>query len=1237
MFRKLVSIVTAATLLSSSLAFSLSVNAAAADKGSAVSSEPNIQEKAEDGVILHAFNWSYNSIKENLPQIAAAGYSTVQTSPVTQPKNYGMSSDVANQWWKLYQPVSFSIAQSSWLGTRDELQDLCTEADKYGIKIIVDIVANHMANNVSSSGRDLPDELGPEVQTYEPEIYSNYKTYFHSEKGKADDSMPKMVLGHVSACPDLNTSNSTIQNKILALLKDCIDCGVDGFRFDAAKHIETEKDGTYGSQFWINTLDKAKTYYSSKNNGKELFAYGEILNGIGSRSVSGYTDHMRVTENKSSDNVLAGVNNSAPSQASSARYQLTGDASKAVLWAESHDTFMGESGSGGLRNTSSITDDMIAKAWAIVASRAKATALYFARPGSSLMGEAAGDLAYKSTVVSEINKFHNAFANVSSEKIGTSGKLVYVARGNSGVVISNLGGNAGSVSISGTGLAAGSYVDTVTGNTFTVSGDTLSGNIGSTGVAVVYKSTSTPKVTASVESGSFSEDTMTVKLSLENAVSGTYALDDSTPAEFTGSPTIRIGSDYKVGETITLNLTAKDASGNTSTATYFYKKKAPTSSGVYVFLSKSTVGSWKNVNCYIYDEDTNSAYTYVVAGWPGVAMSEDGDYYYVEIPARCLAQKKNTSITEDSDFDLAHSQNTYIIFNGTRNSITTQFPPANAVAAMKIKLGGVSHVLDDMSYSGGKAAGWKTTTMTPKKEVVQATDVTRSGQATEATEATRFVQKGIYGDVDKDGKITVQDVSAIQRDLAEFEPRISGISKTLADVDKDNQVTVKDVTFIQVYLAEFKSNYAHTGEPYGEYEPYDPSGKKFTVTSDSNFFPKSTKKLSEETDKFTVSYFIKSSKDLLNADWMLTYDGKAVQPVGTDFMPLAKGCSYNTNPESVEYGIACNFTDIHLAPMKTSDGKQVAFASVTFKVLEPKNTTVNLEVKDLTASILNSGETTSKEANETEIVEAGAVKKPNCSYTLVTSIYQGAFNAGYTDSGDPKVDYTPEQPPVPTEPTTPKPAETKTILFTDNQKWGAVYVHYWGGAKDTDWPGVPMTLCDHDDGFGNPQYEIELPTNITGLLFTDGKDKSTKQTVDITYSADIDGWYPTGGKDAQGHYKVNYWPGGEEPEPSEKTINVGLLDSMDSTGFQVHWWDTSGNAGDAELVSTGKTKSMSVGSSYWSGAAQTFNMFTAAIPDTATGFKVHNGSKWYGSDGTTKYSSVYVFDYNKSRLAVYKK
>ena len=67
-FKKLVSIVVASALITSSLAFSISANAAGTSADSAVSSELNTQEKTEDGVILHAFNWSYNSIKANLPR-----------------------------------------------------------------------------------------------------------------------------------------------------------------------------------------------------------------------------------------------------------------------------------------------------------------------------------------------------------------------------------------------------------------------------------------------------------------------------------------------------------------------------------------------------------------------------------------------------------------------------------------------------------------------------------------------------------------------------------------------------------------------------------------------------------------------------------------------------------------------------------------------------------------------------------------------------------------------------------------------------------------------------------------------------------------------------------------------------------------------------------------------------------------------------------------------------------------
>ena len=1189
MFRKLVSIVAAATLLTSSMAFTFSANAAQADDA-AVASQPNIQDDLNKGVILHAFNWSYNSIKQNLPQIAAAGYSAVQTSPVTQPKDYGPWTDISGQWSKLYQPVSESIAQTGWLGTKAELTELCTEADKYGIKIIVDIVANHMANYKDTTTNTVnANKLSDEVKTYEPQLYNGYSQYFHGFTGNADSDSDtqKMVQGHVSDCPDLNTGNSFVQDKIYNLLKECIDCGVDGFRFDAAKHIETEKDGSYASNFWQNTLDKAKTYYTSKT-GKQLFAYGEILNSIGSRDKSGYTNRMRVTENKYSDSVLAAVNSGSTGQAASTSYQLSGDATKAVIWAESHDTYMGESGSAGMRNTSKVDDSKIVKAWAILAARKDAVPLYFARPGSSTMGQAAGDLTYKSTVVSEVNKFHNAFANVTSEKVGTSGSFVYVARGNAGVVLSNINGNAASASVSGTGLADGTYTDTVTGNKFTVSGGTLTGNVGSTGVAVIYNSTSTPKAVASVESGSFTTETITVKLTLENAVSGTYALENYPSVSFTGSTTIKIGSDYAVGETITLNLTATDASGNTAASTYIYQKKPSTTSGVFVFLKPSIARNWSNVSCYVYDEDTkNKTITYSNGGWPGQLMTYDEalGYYYIEIPARCVEQAAGSSTVSDSDFNLPQSSNTYVIFNGAKNGVTTQYPAANALAAQKLKLGGgtSNKVLD-----AANASGWKNTTMMPSAGNVQATDVTKGGEVTEpttepatepATEEptteeptteeptepeTRFYEIGKYGDANTDGKIDIKDVTAIQRHIAEFE-QLSELGVILANVDKDEQgVSIKDVTYIQRYLAEFSDGYAHTGEIYGEFRPVDPSGEKFTVTAKSNLFATKTAKLDADTPVFTVTYFINSEKSLLNTDWVLTYDATAVTPVNSNnYMPVVNGLVYNEEPDSIVNAVAGNYANIRLVPLKTADDKQVPFVSATFRVVSAKDTTVNLNVKDLTVSKLNDGETTSKRANETDIIENNTVGKPNSKYTLVTSVYGGPLNEAYTNASDPVVNYDPAGPgPIdptnptdptdptdPTQPTTePVPATTRTILFSNNKGWTNVCIHYWGSAStpDTEWPGVPMTLVGQNE-YQEDQYSFDIYTDVAGFVING----EGGQTTNITYEDGVTGWYPLDETDDEGHYLVGSWVGGEIVDPTDPIIggDTRRIEFTDNQGW----------------------------------------------------------------------------------------
>lgn len=838
-FKKIASLVVAGAILTSSLAFTASVSAAEPDAAKSV--DTAIQSNVQDGVILHAFNWSYNSIKENLPAIAAAGYSTIQTSPVQQAKDYGTSMDVSGQWWKLYQPVSMSIAQKSWLGTKDELKSLCEEADKYGIKIICDIVSNHMGNEVETD----PNSISSQVETYQPDFYANKDTYFRASSFDASDSsVESVVRGHVSACPDLNTSNADVQNAVISLLKECIDCGVDGFRFDAAKHIETPDDGAYASDYWPNITSAAESYYTAKTGG-DLYIYGEILNTCGAnRKYSSYTQYINVTDNKTSDAVLYNVTKGNATSAANATYKAGVSAENVVLWAESHDTYEGTSGSGGLANTSKVDDSDIVKAWAIVASRDDATALYFARPGSALMGEAGTDTTYKSTAVSEINKFHNLFVG-QLEKLGSSDGVSYVARGTSGIVLSNCNGNEKTVSISDTGLADGTYIDTITGNQFTVTGGVLSGSIGSTGVAVVYDGKTTPRNTCSVESGSFNGETMTVKLGLDNATSGTYCLDDSTPVTYTGEITIRIGSDYNYGDTINLTLTATDGS-NVNSTVYKYTKKESSSSGVYVFFNPVKRTNWiAPFNVYIYDEDSNESETYSNASWPGEPMQYDeasGLYYYEVSANSCLAKDNVTEDVTDSTFDLAHSSNTCVIVSDSYSSSAGAHQYPSATAKTKLLLNGSSKIYGDTSTSS-----WTDTDLVPASAPVEpATEVVRDGSIIPTTPAR------LYGDVNNDGVINVLDATEVQKYCAELAVMPEG-DLVICDVNEDGRLSVLDATSIQKYCAGLEGG-GITGQVYNPVTPTTPTEQPTTAVQPTTNVPQPTTTPSSNYTMYLKTY-----------------------------------------------------------------------------------------------------------------------------------------------------------------------------------------------------------------------------------------------------------------------------------------------------------------------------------------------------------------------------------------------
>ncbi len=467
------------------------------------------QDTVRGSAILHCFCWSYDTIRENLADIKEAGYTAIQTSPVQPPKDYNASyTNGKDNWWKLYQPLDLAVTNGtnykSWLGNKSQFTQMCTAAESYGIKVIVDIVSNHLANNGTSDGSfgSLHSDVNPEFNN---QSYFYVKSDGSSYGGNSSSSRFQMTHGHLGM-PELNTGNSFIQNKVLNLMKECVDCGADGFRFDTAKHIELPTDDSITkSNFWPTIINGINEYQAEKN-GDPLYIYGEILGDAYSKEINKqYIQYMDLTDDYTCYIARHAVKDNNADGLHASYYQKGISANQAVLWAESHDTYMNAANEGGDTRGDSL--DTIVKTWAMINSRADATSLFFVRPGvmendvltNAEMGSAGTDTTWKSTPVVESNKFKNLFAGQSEYlSYNSSYKAAYNERGTKGMVIVKTNGG-GSVSLTVHRLADGTYRDHVSGADFTVTNGVITGNINSSGVAVIYNEgdTAEPHITAS--------------------------------------------------------------------------------------------------------------------------------------------------------------------------------------------------------------------------------------------------------------------------------------------------------------------------------------------------------------------------------------------------------------------------------------------------------------------------------------------------------------------------------------------------------------------------------------------------------------------------------------------------------------------------------------------------------------------------------------------------------------------
>ena len=498
-----------------------------------------LKDNIQDGVILHCFDWTLADIQEEIPNIAKAGFTAVQTSPVHERAGKG------SVWYDVYRPYDFKIGNG--LGSEADLKALCAEAHKYGVKVIVDVVANHTDyGNVAERLLDLSlyHQLGHGID------WHNRNDVTHGEIGMKD----------------LDTNNPTVQAIIKQYIQDLKACGVDGVRWDAIKHIGLPSEG---DSFMQNVVDQ------------EMYNYGEILDNTGGNDkilFPEYQTYMSITDNGYGNGFANSFAGGSINESVGNFNQRNAKTEKLVYWGESHDTYANDGGES--KNKS---QNVIDRAYAVVAGNNGATALYFSRPfqkdkGAIKFGDK-GSVHFKDAEVAQVNHMHNVCAGEPNYYVKGNGVCAQVRKSGAIIVLGN--GSDRDVTVAngagdGKWLKSGTYKDMVSGGAFTVNASTISGHVGESGIAVIYQSgpiVLTPEVLFDPADGTaFSDETLTVTATPLNATSAWIQVNGGEKETFTAAKQFTVGADVAYGKNVTITWGATDKAGKTETGSVTYKK-----------------------------------------------------------------------------------------------------------------------------------------------------------------------------------------------------------------------------------------------------------------------------------------------------------------------------------------------------------------------------------------------------------------------------------------------------------------------------------------------------------------------------------------------------------------------------------------------------------------------------------------------------------------------------------------
>lgn len=537
-----------------------------------LSVEYKTADNLKDGAILQCFCWDFNTIKSSMQDIAAAGFSAIQTSPINEcleGENGGMQLYGDGKWYYHYQPTDYTIGNYQ-LGTEEQFEAMCDEAEKYGIRVLVDVVPNHTTPAINSINENLLNAVG------------GIDKLFHkgNERDIADwGDRLQCTTYKMGGLPDVNTENPDFQNYFFKFINRCVELGADGFRYDTAKHIglpddEKENDG-YQNDFWI----KAK---SDVKNSDKLFVYGEVLQGNNDR-IGDYINIIGgATASSYGEKIRGCIINNDFNLPDIEDYAIGKAPRNIVTWVESHDNYINDG------SYTELDDRAVILAWSVITARKDGTPLFFDRPygataenpwGTMNRIGVSGSHIYKDPSVVAVNRFRTAMAG-EDEKLSNPDKQyssIMIERGTKGAVIVTLSDELKTGFE--TSLADGEYTDRVDGKTvYTVKNGILTSekNIPAYTSVVLYNEgyteyAKTARVWVdSVDDFNYESDSIQPVLKCSNAKKAEYSVDGKEYKEYSDGEKITIKPESDA--VTTLELRAENEQGVKTYMKYCFTK-----------------------------------------------------------------------------------------------------------------------------------------------------------------------------------------------------------------------------------------------------------------------------------------------------------------------------------------------------------------------------------------------------------------------------------------------------------------------------------------------------------------------------------------------------------------------------------------------------------------------------------------------------------------------------------------